>query len=86
MLDAAELIGVNMSELEKSKLKKLGRIIKRTRREMGMTQARLAELIGVEVSHIWRLEKGIWALLPIGDSAKSFLFLEPFTLFSFLKP
>ena len=48
-----------MSELEKSKLKKLGRIIKLTRREMGMTQARLAELIGVEVSHIWRLEKGM---------------------------
>ena len=48
-----------MSELEKSKLKKLGRTIKRTRREIGMTQARLAELIGVEVSHIWRLEKGM---------------------------
>ena len=48
-----------MSELEKSKLKKLVRTIKRTRREMGMTQARLAELIGVEVSHIWRLEKGM---------------------------
>ena len=48
-----------MSELEKSKLKKLGRIIKRTRREMGMTQAKLAELIGVEVGHIWRSEKGM---------------------------
>ena len=46
-----------MSELEKSDLKKLGRRIKRARREMSMTQARLAELIGVEVGHIWRLEK-----------------------------
>ena len=46
-----------MSEREKFDLKKLGRRIKRARREMGMTQARLAELIGVEVSHIWRLEK-----------------------------
>ena len=48
-----------MSELEKLDLKKLGRRIKRARREMGMTQARLAELINVEVGHIWRLEKGM---------------------------
>jgi DNA-binding transcriptional regulator WhiA len=46
-----------MSEREKFDLKKLGRRIKRARREMGMTQARLAELIGVEVGHIGRLEK-----------------------------
>lgn len=48
-----------MSELEKYNLEKLGGRIKRARREMGITQARLAELIGVEVGHIWRLEKGM---------------------------
>ena len=75
-----------MSELEKSKLKKLGRIIKRTRREMGMTQARLAELIGVEVSHIWRLEKGMsnigsYYLLATLRSPFHFLNLLPHLVF-----
>ena len=48
-----------MSELEQLELKELGRRVKRARRVMHMTQAKLAELIDVEVGHIWRLEKGM---------------------------
>ena len=47
-----------MSEAEKISLLNLGRRIKRARRELGITQAKLAELLDVEVSHVWRLEKG----------------------------
>lgn len=47
-----------MSDLEKLDLKELGRRIKRARCDMGITQARLAELINVEAGHISRLENG----------------------------
>jgi len=50
--------GNKMSDLERFELAKLGKRIRQARCARGMTQAKLAELIDVEVGHIWRLEKG----------------------------
>ena len=47
-----------MDEEKRQRLQKLGQQIKSSRLDHNMTQAKLAELIGVEVSHIWRIEKG----------------------------